>query len=237
MQQIRTALSIAALIAGAVCLLVFILLRTEQGKDLGQAVIDQVDSLFTPVEDVEKFEPMRSLPGWENFDTDEYRRYKRVTSKYRDFILLAAYRNSLDPDLIRAVILVESHFKATAKSHVGAAGLMQLMPGTAKEVGVKDIYDPKQNISGGAIYLRRMLERFNNDLKLALAAYNAGPGAVERHDGIPPYRETRRYVVSVIEAYNILQGRDRSATGAWSAPAAGGGRPGRWCWRPWRRCR
>ncbi|MGQ9556452.1 MAG: lytic transglycosylase domain-containing protein [Desulfurispora sp.] len=111
----------------------------------------------------------------------------------------AAARYDLDPALLKAVARAESSFDPQAVSPAGAAGLMQLMPATARALGVTDVFDPRQNILAGARYLRQLLDRFAGDLPLALAAYNAGPGAVERHGGIPPYRETRQYVSRVLK--------------------------------------
>lgn len=110
---------------------------------------------------------------------------------------------NLDPLLIKSVIWVESCFDQYAVSRVGAHGLMQLMPATAAELGVSDRFDPAQNIRGGVTYLAWMLERFDQDLDLALAAYNAGPGAVERHRGIPPFAETRNYIERVNAHYRL----------------------------------
>jgi soluble lytic murein transglycosylase-like protein len=108
---------------------------------------------------------------------------------------------NLDPLLVEEVIRQESNFQPTATSRVGAQGLMQLMPGTASMLGVRDSNDPDQNIAGGARYLAEQLTRFGR-LDYALAAYNAGPGAVASHGGIPPYAETRNYVVRIVNSYN-----------------------------------
>lgn len=124
-------------------------------------------------------------------------------SRYQDTIIKAAKENDLAPKLVEAVISAESGGNPRAVSRKGALGLMQLMPNTARAVGVENALDPKENIHGGARYLRRMLDRFG-DLRLALAAYNAGPTAVERHGGIPPYRETQDYVDRIVE--NISEG-------------------------------
>ncbi|MDX1957870.1 MAG: lytic transglycosylase domain-containing protein [Leptospiraceae bacterium] len=109
-------------------------------------------------------------------------------------------RNGLDPSLVKAVIKAESNFNPKAVSHAGAKGLMQLMPETAEMLGVEDSFNPKQNVKGGTKYLKDLLATFK-DKDLALAAYNAGPNAVKRYKGIPPYSETKEYVRKVNEFY------------------------------------
>jgi soluble lytic murein transglycosylase-like protein len=110
----------------------------------------------------------------------------------------AAAKYSLPPGLIRAVIRAESNFQVAAVSRAGAKGLMQLMPATAKDMGVTDIFDIEQNIDGGAKYLRRMLDRFGGNIRKALAAYNAGPATVIKYNGRVPYPETQQYVKRVL---------------------------------------
>jgi len=113
----------------------------------------------------------------------------------------AAERHHVDPALVRAVIETESNWNPSAVSRKGALGLMQLVPTTAQRFGVNDAFSPKQNVDAGVRYLKTLLERYNGNLDLALAAYNAGEGAVDRAHGIPAYRETRNYVQRVQEAY------------------------------------
>jgi soluble lytic murein transglycosylase-like protein len=110
----------------------------------------------------------------------------------------AARKYKLSPSLIRGVIKAESNFQVSAVSHAGAQGLMQLMPATARELGVKNPFDIDQNIDGGSRYLRKMLDNFKGDIKLALAAYNAGPGTVRKYEGEVPYQETKQYVNRVL---------------------------------------
>lgn len=126
----------------------------------------------------------------------------------------ASGRYRLDPDLVNSVIKAESGFKVHAISPKGAQGLMQLMPGTASQLGVPNAFDPQANVEGGTRYLRELLERYNFDLVKALAAYNAGPQRVEHFGGVPPYHETRAYVARIVKDFNkkkIAQGKAAGA--------------------------
>jgi len=136
---------------------------------------------------------------------------------YDPFIDRVARENGLDPSLIKAVALVESGFQPRAVSAKGARGIMQLMPATAKRYGVTDLHDPHQSLRAGARHLRDLLDEFGGDLTLALAAYNAGAGAVRRHGGVPAYAETRDYVTRV---QTKLDSAARRRAPASRAPAA-----------------
>jgi hypothetical protein len=147
----------------------------------------------------------------------------------------ASETQGVDSDFLGSVIRQESAGNAQAVSPAGARGLMQLMPATAQGLGVKDSFSPEQNVGGGARYLRELLERYHGDAIKALAAYNAGPGAVDRYRGVPPYRETRLYVQRVVRDYNRKKqsgGRSRQKSGEEHAPSGGTeatsqpGRPG-----------
>jgi len=127
-------------------------------------------------------------------------------AEINDLITKYSDKNGLDEDFVKAVINQESGFNPNATSHCGAMGLMQLMPSTAQGLGVKNAYDAEQNIEGGTKYLKGLMDRFNNDKSLALAAYNAGPNAVKKYGGIPPYAETQNYVKSVLSKYDRMKG-------------------------------
>ena len=127
-------------------------------------------------------------------------------TKYDDIINQYSFQYGVDPLLIKSIIRQESGFNPKARSHVGAMGLMQLMPDTAKGLGVKDAYDPKQNIQGGVKYISGLLRKYNGDTRLALAAYNAGAGNVAKYKGVPPFKETQNYVKNIMANYNRIKG-------------------------------
>ena len=117
----------------------------------------------------------------------------------------------VDPALVKAIIANEPGFNAHATSKVGAQGLMQLMPETAASLGVRDAYDPAQNVAGGARYIKGLLDRFGGNERLAIAAYNAGPGAVEKYKDVPPYAETQNYVQNVLASYQKYKSQNQTA--------------------------
>jgi len=137
--------------------------------------------------------------------------WRSRAGSYAELIEKAAQKHDVDPALLTAMAEVESAFNAEAVSHKGAQGLLQLMPATAERFGVQDAFDASQNVDGGARYIRWLLERYEGQTELALAGYNAGEGAVDRYQGIPPYRETQNYVSRVLESVNRL-----------ATPSAGG---------------
>ncbi len=137
------------------------------------------------------------------------------SASFDQMIRSAARQEGVDEQLVKAVVEAESGFNPQAVSHAGAKGLMQLMDGTARSLGVRDPFDPASNVTGGTKFLRSLLDRFGS-VPLALAAYNAGPGAVEKYGGVPPYQETRKYVERVLS----LQSRNQSTAAMGSS---GGG--------------
>lgn len=137
----------------------------------------------------------------------------------------AGHEHDLDVDLLASLVMAESGGNSRAVSRAGARGLMQLMPGTAAELGVEDSFRPEQNVRGGSTYLDALLTRYHDNLSMALAAYNAGPAAVDKYHGIPPYRETRLYVAHVIHEFNRrVMARQAQARQVATASASRGSR-------------
>jgi hypothetical protein len=146
-------------------------------------------------------DPIKGFPG-------------RPQTNLADVVNEASGRYRLDPDLVNSVIKAESGFNVRAVSPKGAQGLMQLMPGTASQLGVPNVFDPQANVEGGTKYLRELLERYNYDLVKALAAYNAGPQRVEQFGGVPPFYETRAYVARVVKDFNKKKVAQKAAASA-----------------------
>ncbi len=147
------------------------------------------------------FSPQDMTASGEHYDSMLLAR----ATRYDSIIERAAVSAAVEPDLLRAVIVVESGFNSRAVSKRGAVGLMQLMPATATRYGVSNRYDPAQNVHAGARYLKFLIDRFGQDVRLALAAYNAGEDAVDRNGGqIPPFTETQAYVPRVLKIYRML---------------------------------
>ena len=139
-------------------------------------------------------------------------RLGKKSKPFHPIIVKAASRYEVDPDLIKAVIMAESGYNPQAISSQGAKGLMQLMPKTAEALGVEDTFNPEHNVNGGVKYLKQLLEEFDHDIKLALAAYNAGSSKVRRHRGIPPIKATRYYVKKVFEYYQYFKNETAGET-------------------------
>jgi soluble lytic murein transglycosylase-like protein len=132
-------------------------------------------------------------------------RQKNAEKRYHHFVLEAAARYQVEPEIIKAIIMAESGFNPNAVSKVGARGLMQLMPRTAKFLGVKDSFKPGHNIDAGVRYFRQLLDQFDGEIKLALAAYNAGSCNVKKYGGVPPFKATRIYIKKVLKYYAAYQ--------------------------------
>jgi Transglycosylase SLT domain len=152
-----------------------------------------------PTEDIAGYETEEIIPP---VPTAETASVVAEAMTLGELVEHASQRNKVDAELVLSVIRAESAFRADAISPKGAQGLMQLMPQTAIKLGVHDPLDPVANVEGGTRYLRQLLDRYNNDLSKALAAYNAGPGPVDQYHGVPPYSETRAYLAKVIADFN-----------------------------------
>ena len=150
-----------------------------------------------PTADAPTSEESRPTPPSGSSDADAATDSATPLSPYEDIIREAALKYGVDPDLVRAVIRTESNFNPLAKSRAGAKGLMQLMPRLAKELGISNPFDPRENVLGGTKYLSKLLDRHDGDVSLALASFNAGPRNVTKYKGIPPFKETRGYVKKI----------------------------------------
>lgn len=160
------------------------------------------NDVFQPSSLAQLLSAQDSLPIQASTQASTTKNSTAYSGQYEDIIKEAAQKHNVPERLISSVIKHESSFNTNSVSHAGASGLMQLMPGTAKFLGVKDSFDPVQNINGGAKYLRQMLNQFNDNMELAVAAYNAGPGNVKKYGGIPPFNETQNYVKKVLNTFN-----------------------------------
>ncbi len=168
----------------------------------GQSMLSANPYLASFLLESEDVQPSFKQNTTDNTSETSYENSLAGASKYANEISKAANTYDLPEKLIASVMKQESNFNSNATSSAGATGLMQLMPQTAKFLGVTNRVDPEQNIMGGAKYLRQMLDKFDNNLSLALAAYNAGPGNVSKYNGIPPFKETQNYVKNVMNYYN-----------------------------------
>lgn len=187
----------------------FVLGAGGANADIYSFVDAQGITHYTNVPSDSRYQFLLATPAEKTQSGDAYNAAMLARSAQYDAIIeKVAAAASVEPDLLRAVIVVESGFNARAVSKRGAAGLMQLMPETARLFGATDRFDPKQNIRAGARYLESLLTRYDNDIRLALAAYNAGEDAVDRCGRcIPPYRETQAYVPKVWRVYQTLLGQ------------------------------
>jgi len=164
--------------------------------------VPSINGLNVPMWALERQAPRTGFSSRGMSDRDSTNLIDRVRGNWDSLIEEISARHGVDKDLVTAVIARESAGNPNAVSHKGAKGLMQLMDGTAKEMGVRYSFSPAENINGGVKYLKKMLEMFDGDEKLALAAYNAGPGAVRKHGGVPPFRETIEYIDAVSKLKN-----------------------------------
>lgn len=217
----KTSLVLVSLVCATASVRGAELLRLTNGFSMEcdhHAVIDGRVRVFTDPdsyielrpEEVQSFETLPNAPKPAILPAESP---KLAPTDVRQILASAGEQHNVDVDLLASVVKAESGGNARAVSRTGARGLMQLMPGTADQMGVEDSFKPEQNVRGGSAYLDSLLTRYRDNLALALAAYNAGPAAVDKYHGIPPYRETKLYVVRVIHEFNRrVRERERLAT-------------------------
>lgn len=169
------------------------------GKSMDTASANYMD---VAADAVVRVETVPDVPKADDVWTREPGEAAPTQEEMHEMLAHAGAAHHIDEDLLASVVRAESGGQVRAVSRTGAQGLMQLMPGTARTLGVADSFRPEQNIAGGTAYLDALLTRYHDNAALALAAYNAGPGAVDRYHGVPPYRETRAYVARVIREFN-----------------------------------
>ena len=163
----------------------------------------EADYIEIPPEKIIAFETVPDPPVSVSHTPRESRQHVTLSpADLHQMLTEAGHQHNLDADLLASVVKAESNGNARAVSRAGARGLMQLMPGTAAELGVNDSFRPDENVRGGSAYLNALLIKYHDNIALALAAYNAGPAAVDKYHGMPPYRETRAYVARVIHEFN-----------------------------------
>lgn len=160
-----------------------------------------IDAAYAEVETVQRNNLNQSIQQIQNLKTSNNSAEPSGKHQLVNLISQVCKKHGVDEKLVNAVIMQESKYDPKATSKAGAMGLMQLMPATAKSLGVKDPYNTVQNVDGGVRYLKSMLKKYNGNVILALAAYNAGPGTVDKYDGVPPYAETQQYVRNILANY------------------------------------
>jgi hypothetical protein len=192
-------------------------IRHERRQVIGtitRLYVDGDDSSFVdvPTAEIDHFEAAPAEATSHEPGKSDPSSRSQLQPDLNDVVRTASGTYHLDPDLVNSVIRAESGFNVRAVSPKGAQGLMQLMPQTASNLGVQNVFDPKANVEGGTRYLRELLERYDFDLIKALAAYNAGPQRVEQYGGVPPYYETKAYVARVVRDFNKKKLAEKTAT-------------------------